>query len=146
MYKISIIEIFELINKYIPHGYYSILFMDASFIPEDECLEHITVYEQINNDIKNYSSGYTTDFATMFFISQKFNDVMDLHIVVNQDKPKVVVYDTNLRQEYINNSFLEFFIEDLDLIELHSINKTLEKSLKDHLGKLPIRITCGRIA
>ncbi len=139
--KISIIDVLELINKYLPNCYYSILFMDASFLPGDERSENGSVYEQINNDIKNYSSGHTSNFATILSIAKKFNDVMNLYIVVNKDKPKIVRYDKDLRQKYINNSFLEFFIEDLDLIELNSSDKCLEKSLKNNLGNLPIRIT-----
>ena len=60
MKEIGIVEILELINKCLPCCYYSILFMDASFLPGPELSGDMTVYEKINNDIKNKltNNGY----------------------------------------------------------------------------------------
>lgn len=83
MKEINIVEILELINKFLPNCYYSILEMDTSMAGA-KMSDGTPAFEQIHNDIKNYSSGYTADFATFLNIAKQFNDVKDLYVVVSK--------------------------------------------------------------
>ncbi len=139
MKEINIIEILELINKFLPDCYYSILEMDASMAGA-KMSDGTPAFEQINNDIKNYSSGYTADFATSLIIAKQFNDVKDLYVVVNKYKQRTSGYEKNERKKYINNSLLEFVIDDMDLIELTCSDKYIEECIKARLGEFPIRV------